>query len=50
LVVLAVLPTDAYWFAHEKTGSYGRTLAIIAPTLAIAALVIFAPAFALIRG
>ena len=37
-------------FAHEKTGSNGRSLAIIAATLAIAALVIFAPAFALIRG
>jgi len=39
-----------YWFCHEKTGSNGRALAIIAATLAIAALVIFAPAFALIRG
>ena len=37
-------------FAHEKTGSNGRALAIIAATLAIAALFIFAPAFALIRG
>jgi hypothetical protein len=37
-------------FAHEKTGSNGRALAIIAATLAIAALVIAAPAFALIRG
>jgi len=43
---------DRYFigFVHEKTGSNGRALAIVAATLAIAALVIFAPAFALIRS
>jgi hypothetical protein len=44
------LPTDTYWFCPRENRQQWTRARLVAAKLAIAALVIFAPAFAQIRG